>query len=116
MAHAATQLAERPTVEIDESDVVLTAVTIGGQPYKAHPPLRFAVEYDSKHRAFQISGEFNIYFSEPDRESMLTCLNEVIEMLWYEIAVVSDDDMLTKPAMALRDEMRRRLQKVDHHA
>lgn len=116
MVGPAPQLQERPSSTIDDSDVVLTDIKLGGKSYRATPPLHYVVEYDPSDRVCRLSGDFGIFFSEPDRTALLNSLHDVLEMFWTEIAEEANDDRLTPTAMELRDEMRLRLRRVSNRA
>lgn len=109
MVGTTNQPSEHGRHAIDESDVVLTDIRLGGKRYSTDPPLYFAVEFDPSHQVYQLIGDFGMFFSETGRYSLLRGIKDVLKMFRTEIAMEHDDDKFTKSAKALRNEMRQRL-------
>ena len=91
-----------------DGDIELTELSLDSVRYRADPPLRFHVEYDSEDQLYDLDGDFEISVSAESRPQLLHELNEVLSMLWSDYAQ-EEPQRLSPKARELRTELLHRL-------
>lgn len=95
-------------VMLSEGDIELRELSLANALYRADPPLRFHVTYDSEDQLYDLDGDFEISLSADSRPQLLLELNDVLSMLWIDYAQ-EEPERLSPKARDLRAELLDRL-------
>lgn len=101
----------RDFVILDESDIELSELFLYNVLYRADPPLRFRIHYDSEDQLYSLDGDFDISLSAGSRHQLLPELREVLSMLWSDYAQ-EEPQRLSPKSCELRAELLDRLREA----
>ena len=95
-------------LEVDESPIEITELTLGNATYRPNPALRFNVTYVAKDGLYDLQGDFGIVTWAESRKDLEIALYEELDLLWTNYAQ-NDPLRLSTDAKRLRAEIRSRL-------
>ena len=95
---------------VDNSSIQMDEVKINNAVYRADPPLKFDVTFDSEVFYYDLEGDFNIYIFKETREELEESLERDLQYLWNEFGE-EQTDPLSRGAIRLQSELRNRLTK-----
>ncbi|MDD9963098.1 MAG: hypothetical protein OXU70_13505 [Gammaproteobacteria bacterium] len=98
----------RDFVTLENGEIELTELSLCDVLYRAAPPLRFHVSYDTEDQLYDLDGDFEITLSAKSRPELLRELHEVLSMLWVDYAQ-EEPKRLSPKARDLRSELLGRL-------
>lgn len=84
-------------IEIDETPIEIREIVIDNVRYRAAPPLRFEVKFDSQDCLYDLQGDFGILVHAATRDDLEDMLRDNLDMLWVEYAQ-EDPEKLARSA------------------